>query len=171
MAARSCIHSGIPQGSSYFPAQGFTRSSHLTSEHPTVDCRPMWVFERLNPKTEGSPRLCHVARYMFCYLSNLYWIVVDLQCRVHFQSMAMWFIYAFLVVQSLSHIPLFFVAMDCRLLGYSVRGFSHGTILEWVAISSSRVSLWPRDQTHISCIGKQILYHWATREALSYTSV
>ena len=25
----------------------------------------------------------------------------------------------------------------------------------------------PRDQTHISCIGRQILYHWATWEALA----
>ena len=24
---------------------------------------------------------------------------------------------------------------------------------------------WPRDQTHVSCIGRWILYHWATREA------
>ena len=29
----------------------------------------------------------------------------------------------------------------------------------------SRGSLWPRDQTYVSCIGRQILYHWATREA------
>ena len=33
-------------------------------------------------------------------------------------------------------------------------------ILKWVAIS------WPRDWTHISCIGRWILCHWATREAL-----
>ena len=26
-------------------------------------------------------------------------------------------------------------------------------------------SSWTRDQTSISCIGRQILYHWATREA------
>ena len=32
-------------------------------------------------------------------------------------------------------------------------------------ISFSRGSSWPRDQTHVSCIGRQILYHWATREA------
>ena len=40
-------------------------------------------------------------------------------------------------------------------------------ILDWVAISSSRGSFWPRDQTCISCgscIGRQILYHWATWE-------
>ena len=41
-----------------------------------------------------------------------------------------------------------------------------GKILEWVAIPSSRGSSQPRDQTHISCIGRQVLYHWATREAL-----
>ena len=36
---------------------------------------------------------------------------------------------------------------------------SIGRILEWVAISSSRGSYQPRDQTCISCIGRQILYH------------
>ena len=29
----------------------------------------------------------------------------------------------------------------------------------------SRGSSWPRDQTWVFCIGRQILYHWATREA------
>ena len=37
-------------------------------------------------------------------------------------------------------------------------------ILEWVAISSSKESFQPRNQTCISCIGRQILYHWATRK-------
>ena len=37
--------------------------------------------------------------------------------------------------------------------------------MEWVTISFTRGSSQPRDQTHISCIGRQILYHWATREA------
>ena len=31
-----------------------------------------------------------------------------------------------------------------------------------VAIPFSKRSFWPRDQTCISCIGRQILYHWAT---------
>ena len=35
-------------------------------------------------------------------------------------------------------------------------------ILEQVAISFCRVSSQPRDQTHISCFGRWILYHWAT---------
>ena len=40
--------------------------------------------------------------------------------------------------------------MDCSLPGSSVHGISKARILEWVAISSSRRSSWPRDQTHIS---------------------
>ena len=46
--------------------------------------------------------------------------------------------------------------------GSSVRGISQARILEWVAISSSRGSSRPKDQTHISyvsCIGRQVLYH------------
>ena len=52
--------------------------------------------------------------------------------------------------------------------GSSVHGILQARILEWVAISSSRGSSWPRDQTHascVSCIGRQILYHWATWES------
>jgi len=66
----------------------------------------------------------------------------------------------------------------CDLMDYSppsssVHGIFQARILEWVAISFSRGSSWPRDQTHIpcvSCTGKQILYHCATREALTLTS-
>ena len=42
--------------------------------------------------------------------------------------------------------------MDCRQLGSSNHGISQVRILEWVAISFSRVSSWPRDHTCISCI-------------------
>ena len=54
--------------------------------------------------------------------------------------------------------------MDCRLPGSSDHGISQARILEWVAISSSWGSSQPRDRTHISYIGRQILYRWATRQ-------
>ena len=56
--------------------------------------------------------------------------------------------------------------MDCSQLGFSVHGISQARILEWVAISFSRVSSWPGDWIHVSYIGRSILHHWATREAL-----
>ena len=42
-------------------------------------------------------------------------------------------------------------------------------VLEQVATSFSRGSSWLRDQTHVFCIGRQILYHLATKEALTWT--
>ena len=48
--------------------------------------------------------------------------------------------------------------------GSSLHGISQARVLEWVAISFSRGSSWPRDWTHISCvscIGRQIIYHCA----------
>ena len=54
--------------------------------------------------------------------------------------------------------------MDCSPSGSSVHGISQARILERVTISYSRGSSRPRDQTCISCIGRGILYHWATRE-------
>ena len=56
--------------------------------------------------------------------------------------------------------------MDGSPPGSSVHGISQAGILEWVAISISRGSSQPRDRTHISCIGRWILYHWTSREAL-----
>ena len=51
-------------------------------------------------------------------------------------------------------VQLFCDAMDCSLPGYSVHGLTQARILEWVAISFSRRSFWPK-----------ILYHRVTREA------
>ena len=50
--------------------------------------------------------------------------------------------------------------MDCSLPGSSVHGIFQARILEWVAISFSSGSSWPRDQTWVSCVpcnGRQIL--------------
>ena len=54
----------------------------------------------------------------------------------------------------------------CRLPGTSVHGILQARILECPAISFSRGSSQPRDQNRISCIDREILYHWVTWEAL-----
>ena len=55
--------------------------------------------------------------------------------------------------------------MDCSPSVSSVQGISQAWILEWVGISFSTESSQPKDQTHFSCIVRQILYYWATTEA------
>ena len=54
--------------------------------------------------------------------------------------------------------------VDCSLPGSSVHGILQARILEWVAISFSRGSSWPRDQTQVSCIAGSFFTIWATRE-------
>ena len=54
--------------------------------------------------------------------------------------------------------------MDCILPGSSVHGFFQARVLEWVAISFSRGSNWPRDQTQVSHIGGRCFTIFATRE-------
>ena len=57
--------------------------------------------------------------------------------------------------------------MDCSPPGSAVIGTLQARILEWVAISFSRGSSWPRDPTHISCVsctGTWITYHQGSPE-------
>ena len=51
--------------------------------------------------------------------------------------------------------------VDCNVPGSSIHRIFQVRILEWIAISSSKGSSWPRDRTFLSWIGK-ILYHWVT---------
>ena len=74
---------------------------------------------------------------------------------------------------SLSHVLHFWDCMDCSPSYSSVHRNSQARILDWVFFPSSGdpdagVSYplsWPRDQTCISCIVRQVLYHWTKREA------
>jgi len=52
--------------------------------------------------------------------------------------------------------------MDCSLLSPSGHGIFQATILEWVAISFSRGSSWPRDGTQVSRIVGRCFTVWAS---------
>ena len=61
------------------------------------------------------------------------------------------------------------VVSDWDPMGYSPPGFSvHGIlqarILEWIAISFSRASSWPKDGTQVTRITGRFFTVWATRE-------
>ena len=52
--------------------------------------------------------------------------------------------------------------MNCSLPGSSIHGILQARILEWLAISFSKGTSPPRDQTSVSfvsCTGRRILYH------------
>ena len=56
--------------------------------------------------------------------------------------------------------------MDCSLSGSSLHGIFQAIVLEWIAISFSRRSSRPRDQTRVSRIVDRRFTIWATREVL-----
>ena len=59
---------------------------------------------------------------------------------------------------------------DCSLPGFSVHGIFQARVLEWVAISFSRGSSWPRDRPQVSCIAGRRFTLWATRDYYAKTS-
>ena len=90
-------------------------------------------------------------------------VVTSSQCHL--------FLYAFVCVcvcvwQSLSRVQLC-DPVGCSPPGSSLQGILQAGILEWAAISFSRESARPRDQTHVSCIAGGFFTVWATREVPS----
>ena len=71
-------------------------------------------------------------------------------------------------VKPFSCVRLFVTPLDCSPPGSSSMGFFHSRILKQAAISFSRGSSSPRDQTCVSCVscvGRWILYHCTIWEA------
>ena len=60
--------------------------------------------------------------------------------------------------------------MDCSPPGSPVHGIILARILEWVAISFSRGSSWPRDRTRVSCIVGRFLTIWTMKEAHQWSN-
>ena len=54
--------------------------------------------------------------------------------------------------------------MDCSLPRSSIHGIFQARVLEWVAVSFSRGSSWPRDWTWVFHIAGRRFTIWATRE-------
>ena len=83
--------------------------------------------------------------------------------------MVLWdeIIHSLFIVKSLGRVRLFAIPWTVVYQGFSLSmGFSRQELLEWVAISFSRGSSWPRDRTQVSCIAGRSLTHWATRSSV-----
>ena len=55
--------------------------------------------------------------------------------------------------------------LDCSLSSSSICGIFQARVLEWIAVSFSRGSSRPRNQTQVSCIAGRRYTVWATTEA------
>ena len=68
--------------------------------------------------------------------------------------------------ESLQLCPTLCDPIDSSSPGSPIPGTLQARTLEWVAISFSRWSSQPRDQTRVSCIAGRHLTIWATREVI-----
>ena len=69
-------------------------------------------------------------------------------------------------VKLLSRVQLFATPWTVAYQVPPSMGFFQARVLEWIAISFSRGSSWPRNRTQVSCIAGRCFTIWATREAL-----
>ena len=65
--------------------------------------------------------------------------------------------------------PILCDPMDCSLPGSPIHWIFQARVLEWVAISFSRGSSWPRDWTPVSCIVGRCFTIWATSIVMIFT--
>ena len=120
----------------------------------------------------ASCRVCHtlVASHQFivvlailsphvCYWSSL-WMFVNEYMNLSITHCSLGQ-FVCVYAKSLQSCPTLWDPMDCSPPGSSVHGILLARILEWVAMSSSRGSSRPRDQTCISYVsytGRSVLY-------------
>ena len=111
------------------------------------------------------PRFYHSTNYLVSIFHIPCWFAS--KC-IHISYLRILYSLFCCCVEPLNYVRFFCNPMDWSPSSSPVHKISQARILEWVAISFSRGSSQPKDQTHISCVSctdKQILYHWTTREA------
>ena len=102
----------------------------------------------------------YLIRDRYSYFSNCCW-ELKVQC---------WRNLFMIRSQSVSEVaqsyPTLCNPINCSLPGSSIHGIFQARVLEWVAISFSRGSSQPRDQTQVSHIAGRHFTIWATRVSL-----
>ena len=100
-------------------------------------------------------------------ISLIIWKINVLSALIKSQRLTNWInkqnsVYIQYVCLHSQSCPTVYDPMNCSPPGSSVYGIFQARILEWIAVFSSRGSSQTRDWKQVSCIGRQILYHWAT---------
>ena len=149
------------------PSMGFSRQEYWSGlpfpspgdlPDPGIKSRsPIFQADALTSEPPGKPYIYNVCIYVCICIYIFIYTYVFIYPYV--------FIYTYIFIKcaigakSLQSCPTLFNPMDCSLPGISVHGILRARILEWVAMSLSRGSSQPRNQTcifHVSCIGRWV---------------
>ena len=107
---------------------------------------------KLTPRTWLKQQLMFTQKSCLCILIAAWFIIVPNWQKCKWSEVA-------------QSCPTLSDPMDCTLPGSSVHGIFQARVLKWAAISFSRGTSRPRDQTQVSCIVGRRFTVWATREA------
>ena len=107
--------------------------------------------------SEKTRQRSYLRKLLFKYVYVYIYMILMVYTHTH--------TYELVVVQSLSHVWLFATLWTVARQAPLSMGFFQARLLEWVVISFSGGSWRFGGQTHVSCIGRRILYYWATWEA------
>ena len=138
------------------PPAGFSSDTGFSKEPPRAPFRSFQIVFRVLTMHAHSPlHFCYhrtkwTVKFTFKYLLS------PKDCKLHWTSVSV----------SCSVVP---DSLQPHGLQPSVHEVFQARILEWVAISFSRGSFQPRNQTRVSCTAGRFLTNWATREALHWT--
>ena len=128
--------------------------------------------------TKSRTQLKWSKQYKFIYLFNLFLVALGLCHGEGFFLIAANRVRGLLIavaslvvkkerkVKLLSRVQLFATPWTVALPGSSVRGIFQARILEWVAISFSRRSSWPRNWTQVSCLVGRRFTIWAMPQSV-----
>ena len=102
---------------------------------------------------------------IFYVLVWLFTVSISSELRMNFNTCCIFSIQERKKSEVTQSCPTLWNPMDCSPPGSSVYGIFQARVLEWIAISFSRGSSWPRDRIQVSCIAGRGFTIWGTREA------
>ena len=170
-------HGGIQEGASAQEPSALFLSLQQTLV--LLLCLP-WAVVGIFSNSYSAQRPWSVCSFGFCHLKKI--LVVSSVFLFHFIFCSLEFIFTLCehlykhVSQKQSDTCLTLLKWSCSVMSDSLwphglgsppgssTGILQARILEWVAISFSRGSSWPRDRTQVSLIAGRGFNLWATRE-------
>ena len=135
----------------------------LSVSHLCKVCRTVWIVIYWVTMRKGA---ADCLRTGFCYCCFIFFFSpnVDLFTCHLISSLCV-------CANLLQSCPTLCNPLDCSPPGSSVHGILQARILEWVTISVSRGSSWPRDRTqvsYVSCTAGRFFTSWAFMEEISW---
>ena len=141
---------------------GKRTDSLMAMGYPTAEC--LLSFGIPYTTLKSFLKFCFAGRYTCYYWENCTLRSIDLRCA----CTNLWALLSAWVCMPAQSCPTACDPVDCSPPGSSVHGTSQARILEWVAISFSEGSSWPRHWTPASFIAGRFFTIWAIREAHCY---